>query len=404
MQNPVHPLTVAELPVATNAELNADAHGAFRRWRKTHPLVADEAGGYIVLRQADVVRLSSDPRLRSTETGFPQSRGVTAGPLFDIFEHGMLTANENPHERRRLPITRALATQMLSELRLYVRQSAITLVDRMRPEGQAEFVGQFAAQIPVYTLAGLFGVPADEVPEFAQVIQSVGRFFSPSSLPDDVSSSGLAAEKLKAYLEVLLDERRRQETGDFLSAFLREGKNSLTPLESVVQLIQLIVGGTESVRAAITAQVSLLLQHREQWRGICQDASLIPGAVNEAMRFEPGIAGLIRVTAADVDVDGFVLPAGHVVTLSTMSAMRDETVYERPDVFDIRRKEGPESHLIFGGGAHRCVAEALARVELEESLAVLTKAIPEMRLEDIPVFSGHLFIRDVGPMCVSWPK
>ena len=121
------------------------------------------------------------------------------------------------------------------------------------------------------------------------------------------------------------------------------------------------------------------------------------------MRFEPSGASTPRVTREKVDVGGTVIPAGQLVLFSTMSAMRDETTYSRPDVFDIHRTDQPRLHPIFGFGAHRCVGEALARAELEESLSALAGRIPQLRLDTLPEIKGHMGVRRIdGDMRVSW--
>src|SRR5438105_2277293 len=107
----------ASLPVLTVDQLDADAHGTFRSWRATHPVVAHEAGGYVVLRYADVERISKDPRVHATETAFPKLLGVTEGTLYDGFDLGMLTANGEAHRRRRSPFSRTFAPRMIAELR-----------------------------------------------------------------------------------------------------------------------------------------------------------------------------------------------------------------------------------------------------------------------------------------------
>jgi cytochrome P450 family 103 len=166
--------------------------------------------------------------------------------------------------------------------------------------------------------------------------------------------------------------------------------------------VQLIIGGTDTTRVAIVAQLALLLQHREQWDAVCRDPALIPGAVAEAMRFDPSVASYIRVTTEDIEVGGAVLPARQFIILSTMSAGRDEQVYAHPDVFDIRRTDQPRLLPIFGAGVHRCIGEALARLELEESLAALAARIPQLQLDEAPAIKGHSGIRRVGTMRISW--
>jgi cytochrome P450 len=97
-----------------------------------------------------------------------------------------------------------------------------------------------------------------------------------------------------------------------------------------------------------------------------------------------------------------LLPARQFVILSTMSGARDEEAYERPDVFDIRRTDQPRLLPIFGAGAHRCIGEALARVELEESLAALAARIPHLQLDQAPTIIGHAAIRRVDTMRLAW--
>ena len=176
----------------------------------------------------------------------------------------------------------------------------------------------------------------------------------------------------------------------------------MSPIEIIFQIVQLIIGGTDTTRVALVMQVALLLQHAEQWMAVCRDPGLIPAAVEESMRFEPSVASVSRVAAEDIEVDSAIIPAGKFVTLSTMSGMRDERAYDDPDVFNIRRVHQPRLHPVFGGGPHRCIGEALARAELEESLAVLTARIPQLRLDQAPAIKGHSGIRRVDAMRVSW--
>ena len=122
-------------------------------------------------------------------------------------------------------------------------------------------------------------------------------------------------------MEKTLDDRRRSPRADFLSDFLAkaEAAGELSPLEMMIQIVQLIVGGSDTTRVAIVAQVALLLQHREQWDAVCRDPALIPGAVAEAVRFEPSGASFARVTMEDIELGGAIFPAGQLVICSTMS-------------------------------------------------------------------------------------
>jgi cytochrome P450 len=395
---------VEDLPVLKIADLDADPHGMFRRYRAAYPFVRHEAGGYIALRHDDVERLGSDPRAAASGTAFPKLHGVTRGALFDFFDQGMLTANGAAHRRRRSPFSRSFAARTIADMRPQIRRASEELIDGWYADGQVEFVEQFASPLPARVIGDLLGLPRADIPSFTELVYEVTRFLSYSVSPEQIPKSEAAARQLCEYVEKTLDDRRRAPRDDFLSDFLAkaEAAGELSPLEIVMQIVQLIVGGSDTTRVATVMQVVLLLQHRVQWDAVCRDPALIPGAVTEALRFEPSGASFARVTIEDIELGGAILPAGQLIVCSTMSGARDEAAYKHPDVFDIRRTDQPRLHPAFGAGVHRCLGEALARAELEESLAALAARIPQLQLDQAPTIQGHAGVRRVDAMQISW--
>jgi cytochrome P450 family 103 len=396
-----------EVTTLTVAELEADPHGVFRRYRPIAPFIAHEAGGYVILRAKDVAQLLMDPRVQATETGYPKLHGVHEGTLFELFEHSMLTANGAVHRRRRSPFTRAFAARIIVELRPHIRATAEELIDSWHEEGEVDFVGRFAALIPARTISEMLGLPKQDIPHFTKLVYSVSRFLSFTFQPEDLPEIAASAQELEQYVRDLVAERRKAPGSDFLSTFLADAdqKGELSPIEIIFQIVGVIIGGTDTSRVAMAVLVALLLDHREQWDAVCRDPALIPGAVVEAMRYEPSIASTFRYTLEDIDLDGWLLPGGSFLALSMMSAMRDEMVYERPDTFNIYRTDHPRLHPIFGGGAHRCIGEALSKAELEEGLAALVGRLPSLRLSSAsPKVQGHSAIRRIDDMRVTWSK
>ena len=124
-----------------------------------------------------------------------------------------------------------------------------------------------------------------------------------------------------------------------------------------------------------------LLAHPEQWRAFCADPDgLKKGVVAEGLRYQPIVSGIPRVAIEDMDIDGYRIPAGTPIAVSLLSALRDPEVYADPETFDITRTDHPRWHPIFGGGAHRCVGEALAKAEMEETLATIARLAPNTAL------------------------
>jgi cytochrome P450 len=385
------------LPTLTLQQLDADPHGVFRQYRKDHAVVLHETGGYFVLRFSDVDRLSKDPRFRASGTAFPETLGISSGTIFDAFEYGMLTVDGEVHRRRRGPFSRTFAVRTIAEMRPSIRRTAHELIDEWYGDGEVDLFDRFAAQMPARLIADLLGLPRQDIPEFTLLVYEVLKIFDFGLKPDEIAEIEKAAQRLHSYVDEVLEERRRKPREDFLSAFLTAASEAgeMSPEEMLYQIFALISAGADTTRVAIATQIALLLQHREQWAEVCRDPALVPGAVAEAMRFEPSIGGTIRITGGDVEVDGTVIPAGKLVTLSTMSAMRDENVYHRPDTFDIHRTDLPRLHPVFGYGAHRCLGEALAKAELEESLSAITARIPGLNMAAPPHIKGHFGVRRI---------
>lgn len=392
------------VPTLSVAELEADPHGVFRTWRPRVPFIIHEIGGYMVLRAQDVDQLMRDPRVQATETLYPEMREIPQGRLFDIFAHGMLTANGAVHRRRRSPFTRTFATRLVENLRPRIRDAAEALVRDCMEEGEVDLVASYTGLIPAQTIADILGLPRGDIPRFTRLAYEVSRVLSFTFGPEDLPEIEAAAVALQDYVVEILEARRAAPRDDFLSRFLAEADaaGELTPDEVVIQLVQMIIGGTDTTRVAGAMQAALLLQHQEQWAAVRHDPGLIPAAVAEALRYEPSVGSAGRVAREAIDLDGAVVPAGSMIMLSTLSALRDEAVYTQPDTFDIRRVDLPRLHPIFGGGAHRCIGEALARIELEEGLGALMRLAPGLRLTGaMPVLQGHSGIRRIGPLQVA---
>jgi cytochrome P450 len=396
-----HPM----IPTLSVQALEADPHGVFRHYRPLTPVIAREGGGFIVLRAADVEGLIRDSRVRQAETEMLEQRGVADGALFDLFRFGMVTSNGAAHRRRRAPFTRTFAAAMIAALRPAIRQGAEALIGEWRDRHEVDLVDQYAALIPARTISTMLGLPDEDIPTFTKLVYSVSRFLSFTFAPEELDGIRDDARALYSYVEALLANRRQAPGSDVLSTFLADAaaKDELSAVEVVVQVVILIIGGTDTTRVAMASQVSLLLQHRAQWDAVREDPSLARQAVAEALRFEPSVGSVGRVALEDIVLDDTLIPAGQFLTLSTMSAMRDDAAQARPDVFDIHRTDGRRLHLVFGGGAHRCLGEALAWAELEEGLCTLAARLPGLRLAGAPPpLRGHMGIRRIGEMPVAW--
>jgi cytochrome P450 family 103 len=396
---------LSQPPTLSLEELNRDPHGIFRHYRPLTPLLKREDGSYIVIRASDVERLATDPRTRQPETDYVERRGIRSGPLFEFFRDTMLMANGSVHRNRRAPMSRTFAFRIISDLRPRIRATANKLLDSHYDKGEMNFADDYAALIPARTISDILGVPEADIPVFTGWVYGFTRILSSSFRREDIPGAIDAKVKLTDYVAALLAERRSSPGDDFLTTYAGavDEDGHLSPEEIVSQVFTVIVAGSETTRSAMAMQVALLLEHRDQWNAVCHNASLIPGAVLEGLRYEPSVGSFVRFTIDDIEIGGQHLPAGQILTLSTMSALRDPAVYTNPDRFDIRRADHPRWHAVFGAGAHRCLGEALAKAELEEGLLALTARMPGLELAgEPPKMNLHSGARQISGMRVAW--
>jgi cytochrome P450 family 103 len=395
----------AEPPALSIAQLDQDPHGVFRRYRHLTPLLRRENAGYIAIRAADVEPLAFDPRTRQVENEHLAARGIHTGPLVDLWSNSMLFANGAEHRRRRAPMSRAFAFKLIEELRPHIRAVAERIIDEHMPAGELDFLNDFAALIPARVISEILGIPPADVPHFTELVYSVSRSLSFSYAREEIRSMEESARQLTRYVNDLLSTRGSVLNNDFIASYSKTvaEAGNLSAAEFLSQVVTTIIAGSDTTRGAIAVQVAVLLQHREQWEAVCADPALIPGAVSESLRYEPVVGSIPRFTIDDIEIDGYLVPRNSILSLSTLSAMRDPGQYLDPDRFDIRRTDHPRRHLIFGLGVHRCLGEVLARAELEESLAAVAGRIPQLELAGKPPsLQGHGGIRRIDGMRVQW--
>ncbi|MDX5459245.1 cytochrome P450 [Micromonospora tulbaghiae] len=377
----------------------------YARLREEQPLArvklpsGDEA--WIATRYEDVRKVFSDlrfSRAAASRPGAPQLMpGIEGDP------NSVVSKDPPDHTRMRKLVAPAFTSRRMETMREEVRRTVTELLDAMEQAGPpADLVASLTSPLPIIVICDLLGVPAADRDRFRGWSNAM---FATS--PEGMKDAMAARNALIGYLAAMVEARRSAPTDDLLGVLInyRDQEDRLTEPELISFAGGLIVAGYETTANRFANAVLMLMRHSEQRAMLQADDSLLPGAVEEALRYIPGGAagGLMRVALEDVELGGVTIRAGEGVIAITNSANRDPSVFPDPDRFDITRTPGP--HTTFGHGIHHCVGAQLARIELQVGLGELLRRFPKLELavpeEELP-WRKNVVIHSLTGMPVRW--
>jgi cholest-4-en-3-one 26-monooxygenase len=381
-------------------------HAFFARLRRDEPVWwhdRDEVPGFwVVTRYDDVHDVIAQPTVFVNRFGVTIEPNEPAGATADEPERGQgaLSYTDPPWHR---PLRRVLAPHFtpgrMRKLEELVRSHAERLVHTFVARGGGDFIAEVARPYPLRVLAAVLDLPADTE-------AALFRFV-------DDTDHATADDRLAATMDFLraaneLAETRRADPGDDLVSALVCGTGDAGALAAARFggiVVQLAIAGNETTRAASAHGVRLLAEHPEVRSALAADHALVPGAVEEVLRYKTPVHYTRRTVTTTEDALGAVIgeqevPPGAIVYLALASANRDETVFDDADRFDPTRA-WPRPHLALGVGEHFCLGAALARLELRCMVETVVDAMPDLTLGGAPVvhrsalFDGlaHLPIR-----------
>lgn len=371
--------------------------------RQEMPIIRTTPARVSLLRDQDVRAMMSHPDLvQIPGPEFCDFVGIPAGRCRTFLETFMLMTNGEDHKHRRGAFARVFAHPVLRQKRDQVRVVADRVIADLPRGTKFDFLALCASRLPAEMIAEVLGLKTEDSAWFAQQVYSLSNcLMIPYVGHEDIEAS---ANALYDFVAATLEDRRQTPQNDLISMLVTdESDRALENEELIYQIMGLILGGSDTTRSGFNMIVARLLSDRSLWDEVQADRSLIPSAIDEALRLEPPVAGVARYSVAPIEVAGATLAAGQLVGLSTMSAMRDETKVSNPEVFDLHRKDRQLPHVVFGAGAHRCLGEMLARLEMEEGLTALLDGAPDIEMIDAPKMVGTLGLRKSTPMIARIP-
>jgi len=423
--------------------VNAVPYDAIARLRRDTPVAwVDEIpvlgwpagpGFWLVLRHGDVESVMKQPRLFSSWLGATQIRDPATPGALGYVRQMMLNMDPPQHARLRRLLSRSFTPRAIAQLEERIRGHARALCERALtgPRGEIDFAKDLAADLPLLTLADVLGMPeqdrrllfdwSNRVIGYQDPDYASSAEFDPSGgtpmareavslqpapdadgrLPDPRTREGMP--DLYAYAHLLAGEKRRRPGDDVMSILLAQvdddgGRVSVEEFENMFWLFA--VAGNETLRNGLPGACIALLEHPDAQNELRADPGLMPGAVDEMLRWWTPVMTFRRTATANCELAGQRIREGDKVVVSFTSANRDEAVFRDADQFDIRRHPNP--HLAFGHGPHFCLGSHLARVQMRALFDEVIARTSALTSAGQPSYLRSNFQRGVKRLPVAW--
>lgn len=357
---------------------------------------------WLVTRYEDFRAVLKDKRF-SADTRQPNFPSPTPGILVARGHYRAFVSMDEPeHNTHRRMLSADFSRKRIDSMRPQLQAIVDELVDELLAKPRpVDFFKDFALPFPTRVICRMLGVPYD-AHEFFQERAEI--MMSTTSTVEEAVKAG--KELIDEYLGDLIDEKARHPGDDILSRLVHNhmlpGHISRGELLAMSRL--LLAAGHETTANVTAMSVLTLLRHPEQLAELKAKPELIPGAIEELLRYlDPTQGGRRRVALEDVEIAGQLIRAGEAVVALNHVANRDELNFEDPDRFDIHRNV--EHHVAFGDGIHQCLGQDLARAELDIVLSTLFRRIPTLRLAVPPEeveFNDERVVYSLRALPIDW--
>lgn len=360
-------------------------------WMHEHAPVYwdDHTGLWAITRHADVSRIEANWEDFTSAKG---SRPESSVP-------SMINADPPDHTRRRRIVSSGFTPRRVAAHEDFLRSTVTELLDAVIDKGRCDFVNDVAKPIPLRMIATLMGLPlADE----AKLLHWSDLFATGG---EEVRDQVVAA--VFEWAEYIVNEmatRTDPDGEDLISLLMHTDGEPLSTEDLIYETMLILVGGDETTRHVMSGGLEALLLHPDQWRALHEDRSLLPGAIEEMLRWVSPVRNMNRTATRDLELGGQPILEGDRLLLLYLAANRDPEAFDEPHTFDIRRE--PNHHVAFGAnGRHFCLGAQLARLELRVLFDELLDRVPDIALVDPsgpqPERAGN-FVLGLESLDVRW--
>ena len=357
----------------TNGNFYSDrgAHEVYRWMRAHEPVFRDRNGLAAAATYQAVIEAERDPETFSNTGGIrPDNPGMPY----------MIDMDDPAHLLRRKLVNAGFTRKRVMDKMSSIDTLCDSLIDAVCERGECDFVRDIAAPLPMAVIGDMLGVAPEDRATLLAWSDDLAVALSSTASEETLAASVAALLAYNEFMAATIERRRGEPTDDLVSVLIAaevDGER-LTDEQITSETLLILIGGDETTRHTLSGGTAELTRHPGQWHALRADLDLLPGAVEEMLRWTSPIKNMCRTLTADNDFHGTALHAGEKIMLLFESANFDETVFGDPDVFRIDRN--PNNHVTFGFGTHFCLGNQLARLELTTMTRRVLERLPDLRL------------------------
>ena len=373
--------TVGNTPVDIfGPGVHDDPYAAYEDIRARCPVSFNEATGtYAITAYDDIFRILRDP------ITFANGEGAVDGPRNDYAasragaSNLILAADDDPrHKYLRQILGRPFTPSRIRDLRDVVAEIAGNLVDQI-PVGETfDASSLLATPLPLRVMARFLGFPEEDIYDVMGWLVEI------------IFDTGDGQTRFDEYFLAALEERRDRPGEDALSviaAAWADPTKEFSEEDAIKSCFTFLLAGIETTRSQVTNMLAICADRPDVWARLRSDPALIPGAVEETLRFESPVHQIIKSVTSDVEIGGVAISAGSHVSLALAAGNRAASAFADADRFDLDRPDA--RHLSFGHGTHFCIGAPMARCELVTLLEIMTSRFERIEGSGERVLSPH---------------
>ncbi|MEX0993596.1 MAG: cytochrome P450 [Solirubrobacterales bacterium] len=368
-------------------------------WTERMTEYPEEAGYWSITTADDVYTVSRDWETYSSEVG-----GVTAATgIFPLeLMRAMFIAMDPPkHDRIKALFQAGFTPKRIADHADAIRAIVIDVLDQLDSRETCDLVTDVAQPAVSRVIGSFMGIPPEDDEAWASLMNSALGAGDPDLNPEGIE--GIVEKDIPEIFERcrrMIADRRENPTDDLTSVLVHgeiDGEK-LEEHEIVMGFFLLVAAGNDSTKATYCSGMNALMENPDERQLLLDDPSLIPSAVEESLRMFPAFAHFRRTATRDIELNGKKIRKGDKVVMWYVSSNRDETRYEDPDRFDVRRN--PEHQAFGAGGRHFCLGTALARLELQTLFEETLARYPAMELAGTPAIVESPFVNQLKTLPV----